>query len=63
MTSIRFRARVFGVPAAYILDESPCQPSRMTVMSMFRMSPFSSFRSPGMPWQTTWLMEVQIDFG
>ena len=42
---------------------SPCQPSRITVTSMFRMSPLSSFRSPGMPWQTTWLIEVQIDFG
>ena len=28
---------------------------------MLRMSPSPSFRSPGMPWQTTWLIEVQID--
>ena len=52
-----------AVPATYMRDESPCQPSRITVTSIFRMSPFSSFRSPGMPWHTTWLIEVQIDFG
>jgi len=42
---------------------SPCQPSLMTVMSMLRMSPFFSFFGAGMPWQTTWLTEVQIDLG
>ena len=31
--------------------------------SMLTMSPFCSRLSPGMPWQTTWLIEVQIDFG
>ena len=51
------------MPAAYMREESPCQPSRITVMSMFRTSPSSSFRSPGIPWQTTWLIDVQIDFG
>ena len=30
---------------------------------MFTMSPFCSRLSPGMPWQTTWLTEVQMDFG
>ena len=35
----------------------------MTVMSMLTMSPLLSTRSLGMPWQTTWLTEVQIDFG
>jgi hypothetical protein len=35
----------------------------ITVMSMFRMSPFFSTRSPGMPWQTWWFTEVQIDLG
>ncbi len=63
VTSIRLRAFTFGVPAAYMRDVSPCHPSRITVTSMFRTSPFSSFRSLGMPWQTTWLIEVQIDFG
>ena len=31
----------------YMRLESPCQPSRMTVTSMLRMSPSSSRRSPG----------------
>jgi hypothetical protein len=43
--------------------QSPWKPSLMTVMSMFRMSPGLSTRSPGTPWQTWWLTEVQIDFG
>ncbi len=63
VTSIRLRALVDGVPAAYIRLLSPCQPSRMTVTSMFSTSPSSRRRSPGMPWQTTWLMDVQMDFG
>ncbi len=42
---------------------SPYQPSRITVTSMLTMSPFCSRLSDGMPWQTTWLIEVQIDFG
>ena len=42
---------------------SPCQPSLMTVTSMLTMSPFFSGLSFGMPWQTTWLTEVQSDVG
>jgi hypothetical protein len=42
---------------------SPCQPSLITVMSMFIESPFFSGLSFGMPWQTWWLSEVQIDLG
>ena len=42
---------------------SPCQPSLMTVTSMLTMSPSFSARSFGMPWQTWWLIDVQIDFG
>ena len=42
---------------------SPYQPSRITVTSMFITSPAASFFSPGMPWQTTWLIDVQIDLG
>ncbi len=42
---------------------SPCQPSLMTVTSMLTMSPLLSARSFGMPWQTWWLIDVQIDFG
>jgi hypothetical protein len=32
-------------------------------MSTLTMSPRFSTFAPGMPWQTTWLIEVQIDFG
>ena len=42
---------------------SPYQPSRMTVTSILTMSPYCRRLSAGMPWQTTWLIEVQIDFG
>ena len=42
---------------------SPYQPSLMTVTSMLTMSPFLSGLSFGMPWQTTWLIEVQSDVG
>ena len=42
---------------------SPWYPSLMTVTSMFTMSPFFRTRSPGMPWQTWWFTDVQIDFG
>ena len=35
----------------------------MTVTSMLTMSPALSFLSPGMPWQTTWFTDVQIDAG
>ena len=42
---------------------SPWKPSLMTVTSMLRMSPFLSLRSPGMPWQIWWLIDVQIDLG
>jgi hypothetical protein len=39
---------------------SPYQPSSvMTVTSTLTMSPFLSGLSLGMPWQTTWLTEVQ----
>ena len=44
-------------------DESPCQPSRITVTSMLSTSPATRRRSLGIPWQTTWLIEVQIDLG
>ena len=33
----------------------------MTVMSMLSTSPALSFFSPGIPWQTTWLTDVQHD--
>ena len=36
----------------------------MTVTSMFSTSPrFSTFFGDGMPWQTTWFTDVQMDFG
>ena len=48
-----------GAPATYIRLESPNQPSTTTVTSMLRMSPAFSRFSDGMPWQTTWLTEMQ----
>ncbi len=39
---------------------SPNQPSLMMVTSMFKASPFFSTLSPGMPWQTWWLTDVQM---
>jgi hypothetical protein len=48
------------LPATYIRLVSPNQPSKMTVTSMFRMSPAFSTLSPGMPWQTTWFTEMQL---
>ncbi len=50
-------------PRTYIRLVSPCQPSRITVTSMLTMSPRARRFSLGMPWQTTWLMEVQMDLG
>ena len=44
-------------------EVSPCQPSTITVTSMLAMSPSRSGRSPGMPWQTTWLGEMQTRLG
>ena len=46
-------------PTRYMRLVSPCQPSRIGVTSMLTMSPSLSALSPGMPWQTTWLIEVQ----
>jgi len=61
VTSIsRSALRAIG-PIAYIRLESPYQPSTMKVTSMLTMSPSFSGRSPGMPWQTTWLSEVQVE--
>jgi len=42
---------------------SPCQPSLITVTSMLTMSPRLSGLSLGMPWQITWLTEVQMLLG
>ena len=63
MTSISRRARGPTEPTPYMRELSPCQPSSTTVWSMLTMSPSRSVRSDGMPWQTTWLMEVQIVLG
>jgi hypothetical protein len=57
--SISRSALRLGVPATYMRELSPYQPSTITVTSMLRMSPSFSFRSDGMPWQTTWLIEMQ----
>ena len=52
-----------GLPTKYMRLVSPWKPSLMTVTSMLTMSPELSLRSLGMPWQTTWLTEVQMVFG
>ena len=59
VTWINRSAFRFSAPAAYIRLVSPNQPSRITVTSMFRMSPSFSTFGPGMPWQTTWFTEMQ----
>ncbi len=52
------------LPTAYMRLVSPCQPSLMTVTSTLTMSPcFKRLSGLGMPWQTTWLTDVQIDLG
>ncbi len=56
-------ARIDGVPTMNIRLESPWKPSLITVTSMLTMSPGLSLRSPGMPWQTTWLIDVHSDAG
>ena len=63
VTSHRRLAFTPTLPAKNMRLVSPYQPSRMVVTSMFTMSPSCRRFSPGMPWQTTWLIEVQIDFG
>ena len=52
-----------GSPTKNIRLESPWNSSLMTVTSTFTMSPTLSTRSLGIPWQTTWFTDVQIDFG
>ena len=62
-TSTTLRAFTPGLPTKKVLLVSPCQPLMMLVTSTLTMSPSFSFFLPGMPWQTTWLTEVQTDFG
>ena len=51
-------------PTSHIRELSPCQPAGvMTVTSMLTMSPARSGRASGMPWQTTWLTEMQVAAG
>ena len=50
-------------PARKVALVSPWTPSRYAVMSMLTMSPSSSTRASGMPWQTTSLTLVHSDFG
>ncbi|MNI69565.1 hypothetical protein D3C73_1253210 [compost metagenome] len=59
----RRSAQTGTLPTWNIRLVSPWKPSLMTVTSMFRVSPSLSGLSFGMPWQTTWLIDVQIDFG
>ena len=54
---------VDDVSGVVIVSTKEGQPSRITVTSMFRMSPSLSVFGLGMPWQTTWLIEMQTDFG
>jgi hypothetical protein len=63
VTSTRRRASTEGLPTKNILLVSPWKPSLMTVTSTLTMSPSLSTLSPGIPWQTWWLTEVQIDLG
>ena len=62
VTSISRSARRGISPIGYMRLELPCQPLRISVTSILTMSPSLSGLSPGMPWQTTWLSEVQVDF-
>ncbi len=43
----------------YMRLESPCQPSSSGVTSMLTISPSLQRLAPGMPWHTTWLIEMQ----
>ena len=61
--AVRRRASTGGLPTKYMRLVSPWKPSRITVTSILMMSPLFSRLSPGMPWQTTWLTEVQMVFG
>ena len=56
VTSTKRRALIFTSPTKYMRLESPNQPSKMGETSMFTMSPSRKILSPGMPWQTTWLI-------
>ena len=42
---------------------SPCHPSTIAPQSMLIRSPSRSTRSPGMPWTTSSLTDVQITPG
>ncbi|CUJ13145.1 Uncharacterised protein [Achromobacter sp. 2789STDY5608633] len=58
--SVRRRDRIDCSPTGYMRLVSPNQPSLMMVTSILRESPFFRALSPGMPWQTWWLTEVQM---
>ena len=60
VTWIRRSAFLDSLPATYMREVSPYQPSTTTVTSTFRISPSFSRLSPGMPWQTTWLTLMQL---
>ena len=62
VTSHSRSAARLTLPTLYMRLESPCQPSTISVTSTLTMSPSRSGLSPGMPWQTTWLIETQVDF-
>ena len=52
-----------GSPAKYIRLVSPCHPSSSGVTSMLTISPSRSTRlSDGIPWHTTWLIEMQHEW-
>ena len=53
-----------GIPANKILKSGDIINIDITVTSTLIISPsFNNFLSDGIPWQTTWLTEVQIDLG
>jgi hypothetical protein len=47
-----------ALPTWKVAELSPCIPSMKAVTSMFTMSPHSSGRSSGMPWQMTPFTDV-----
>ena len=64
VTSTKRLASTLGLPMKNILLVSPWKPSLITVTSRFITSPrFRTFFGDGIPWQTTWFTDVQIDFG
>ncbi len=63
VTATRRRDISSTLPTKNVAFVSPWTPSLNRVTSMLMMSPSTSGRSSGMPWQMTSLTEVQTDLG